>query len=537
MKRNLLIFAIYFVIVAIASQFFSGHELLKSFIFLGCFFIIPWHFRKDKYILLALSAGLIIALIISYWAPYPYMHDTDVFRHVYFINKILGGEFFWITPAYLGILHNFLALIALLFNFESFPYAFFWSSRFIVFPLYALGTYLFIRQATGNKPIAFFSALVAPLTTIEFLSLINFAPKIISLVLLPFLLYWVLKAKKINWKIILAITVIALFAHFYMGLVNLFVVFSFIIVNKYFNKKIIYFISGLALLYILAQATAILNLAQTAISIFGEAELAHYNFSFYAERFFIYFPILIIFIAALGLLMRRSDKIILSFCPALFIISAVYFSPLNASYRVLASLVPIIILLCAFFILDFSNWLNNKKKNNFFLLIIFFALFISFCWPYYNKIKKTIALPNNENKFTIVTPDEFKAAQWLRNNNYQDVLIVSDPVNAWAITALAKNEMILAPQEIIEKVMIEKDPEKIYQFLKQKEKEYNRKILIYIDGRTSYWVKNRKDKEILIAPNQSKKFDKFKGFDKFSDQKYFSVIYSKQNQLYLIEVL
>jgi hypothetical protein len=536
MKRNLIFLIIYLTIGAIICQFFSGHELLKSFLFLGCLLIIPWYFRKDKYILLALLGGLIIALIISYWAPYPYIHDTDVFRHVSFINKILAGEFFWGQPAYFGILHNFLALVALLFNFESFPYAIFWSARFVVFPLYSLGMYLFIKQAINNKPIALFSAIVAPLTTIEFLSLINFAPKIISLVLLPYLLYWILKVKKINWKIILAITVIALSAHFYMGAVNLFVIFSYLIYKKYFNKKIIYLISGLALFFILLQAVSILNLSQTSISIFGEVDLSHYNFYFNWTRFLEYFPVFIIFIASMGLIMRRTDKNALAFYPPLFIILAAYFFPLNASYRILASIVPIIILLCAFFILDFSNWLENKKKKKIFIFFIFLILFIFFCLPYYNKITKNITLPNNENKFSIITPDEFKTAQWLRDNSYQDILIVSDPVNAWAISALSKNEMILAPEEIIEKIMAEKDPEIAYQFIKQKEKEYNKKIGIFIDGRTTFWIKNKKDNEILISPNQAKKFEEFKGLNKFFNNQYFNVQYFQENKYYLIEI-
>ena len=487
-------------------------------------------------ILISLLGGLLIALIITYWAPYPYIHDTDVFRHTLLVNKILAGEFIWGQSAYLAISHYFIALLSILFGLKQDPYILFWATRFIIYPLYSLGTFLFIKQAVKNKHIALFVSFLAPLITIEFLSLINFAPKILSLIILPYLLYWIIKAKKINWFIITAIIIISLLAHVYMGLINLFVIFSYLFFKKYFNKKIILVFIVIPILYIVLQFLDIFSLSGLSFSIFGEADLRKFNFDFYLQRFFEYFPVLIIPLTLLGAILRKNDKNIISFLPALFWLVAIYFSPFNASFRVLASALPLIILLIAIFIEDFPKLISNKNLQKVFLSITVLVLLFNFTIPYFEKIKKSINIPQNKNNFTILSPREHQAADWIQENIDEPSIIVSDPINSIALAALSQNNAVYPAEQIMEQVMTRTKAKKTYNFLQQEQLDRGQKILIYIDGRTSFWVRNKDDQEIFYAPNQDKKFKEFEGFSKFLDEQYFNILY-EQNHVYLLELI
>jgi hypothetical protein len=321
-----------------------------------------------------------------------------------------------------------------------------------------------------------------------------------------------------------------------MGLVNLFVIFSWLFFKK-FSGKYIYVFIVLPLLFIFLQAIGLIDLSQKALSIFGETDLGQYNFSFYLDRWYQYFPIVICAIVLLGLILRRADKKITAYIPAMFIIMGVYFSPLNASYRVLASLTPLVILAVCLFILDFSLLLQKQKIKVIFYSVICLILLINFCKPYSAVIKKAIRLSNNEGHLTILTPQEFTTANWLRSQGIKNHIIISDPVNSLALSSLSNNHWLLTPQEIVTKIMNEEDTQKTYDFIKNKEATTGQKILIYVDGRTSFWVRESQDQQVLLAPNQSKNFKKFSGFEKFLNKNYFHIVYQSNEPVYLIEVL
>lgn len=592
-KLNLF-FLLYFAISVAICWCFSGYELIKSFFALPALLIIPVYLgrlltkkfiviswglgmvlifliyliifllinniflvsaviilllvieiireRKNREIIklnyyscTAAGIGLVVCLIISYFSPYPYIYDTDQFRHLDFINQIINGRLFIGQWAFPGLFHSFLAVLSVLFNFFHFPYVIFWAARFATFPIFSLGIYQFIAIVIKNKKIALLGSLLAPLVLIEFLSLINFAPKIISMILLPFLLAIIIRPKEVNYLLLISIIIVSLTTHIYMGLVNLFVILSWLLFQRFSNKKIIYIICLIPLAFISAQALNLISLSQMAIPIHNELDLTHYDFQYNFDKLLIYFPIAILFFILIVMISKGTNKFYYAFYPSLLFIVAVYFSPLNASYRVLASIIPLVILFTLIFITDYLRLINNIKLQKYFFIFISLVLIVVCSQNYYQTIKKVGSLPNNSGYFSIVTPQEFAASNWLRNSKINNQIIASDPVNSLALSVLSGNAISLTADETMNKILLEPDEEKAFNFIKAKESDLRKKIIIFIDGRTTFWLKEKNNKQVYIAPNQSKKYKIFSGANKFFNKKYFKIIYQDNANAYLIE--
>ncbi len=322
-----------------------------------------------------------------------------------------------------------------------------------------------------------------------------------------------------------------------MGLANLAIIFSLLLFKYLYQKnpkiisRIIFAIFLLSFLFLLLQGFKILNLNQTSLSIFGELDLSKYNFNSHFENLLNYFSIFILGLAALGALFYKNKSVV-CFLPGLFLILCAYFLPLNASHRLLISLIPLVILFLSLAILQIYKLSSNKFLKYLFILVILVLLPISAAKQYYLQIKDVTALENNQGNYTLITPSEFEVAQWLKENTSPEDLIITDTVNSLFFSAYSERHSFMPAEDIMNEVMVKKKAEKVYSLLK----EQDQRILIYIDGRTSFWVRQRDQEEVFYAPNQEKKFKTFKGFNKFLDDQYFNIVHHQEDQFYIFEL-
>lgn len=505
-------------------------------IMLSAFGFWKWQVQINKqdsiYYLIALSGGLIIAGAYTYFAPYPYLNDTDAFRHAKIISEILSGAFIF-TPAYLPGFHALCALIIWLYNLSAQTFSLLWALRFITLPVYSLGCYLFYARVTGQKKLSVVGALLAALVNIEFVCLIDTAPKIFAYLSLPYVLFFVWQLKKQNyWQLIIIFTALLLL-HWPMALVNIALTIGTLAFLNFKNKFVNYIFLSIALcgiLYLALQYSGVLNLNGRALSIFGEADLAHYNFLTYSQNLLTYIPSVLMIFSLIGLLVYRQ-RISLLLGASIFGLAILYFSPLNASYRVLVAAVPLVMLGVCLFLIGFSAKIKYPGLKYLFLILSIGISFGLLMQSNYKLINFWQQQPLNEHKFSIAVPEEYAAAEWLKTHSEKNIAFASDPVTVTLFEGWSQHYSRTGyiSGDILSAVMQQKNVEKAAAYLKANQPDQTAEIYVIISGRTTFWLSHDADKSILNAPNYFKPFKNFSGFDKFNTANYFKLVYSSPN--------
>jgi len=162
---------------------------------------------------------------------------------------------------------------------------------------------------------------------------------------------------------------------------------------------------------------------------------------------------------------------------------------------------------------------------------------------------------------SFITSYEEGAAQWIANSTSRDAAIVSDPVTMADLSGLANRVPLVQPAQnapfglspadqqrliVIQKMFLTNDPYVVYQDLQELEsmgistEQYERAFvpvnlsnyLILLDTRTSNWLDAGGGYPIWYPSGQVEQ----KYLNKFLDARLFQILYSYQDELYLIRL-
>lgn len=149
-----------------------------------------------KYFALAACLGLIQAILITRYSPYPLINSSDIFNHLHYSLMILENSEIIYPKPYLPTFHVIMALALYISNAYLEPLAIFWALRFFLYPLYAIGIYIFALSVVQSRFVSLLSAIIG--TGILLIvggdhGLYNYTPRMTLYILLPYLFYIIYK--------------------------------------------------------------------------------------------------------------------------------------------------------------------------------------------------------------------------------------------------------------------------------------------------------------------------------------------------------
>lgn len=158
-----------------------------------------------KELIIVLFIGLIPPIFVSYYSPYPFINSLDIFNHLHYSQIILENSVVLILNSYLQTFHIMIALALYFSNAYEDPLAIFWAIRFLLYPLYSIGVYIFTFSIVKNKFVSILSATIGVWILISVggdHGLYNFTPRMLIYVLIPYILYLINKFfEKVHEKI------------------------------------------------------------------------------------------------------------------------------------------------------------------------------------------------------------------------------------------------------------------------------------------------------------------------------------------------
>lgn len=107
--------------------------------------------------------ALMFSLFVTHFWPYPYTNDNDIITHTFFVTRIITQNRPLIFYGdYLPTMHTVYAVMMRLFNISPYkePLYLLWASRFILYPVYGIGLYLFAHQVSKNRVMALLAATI-----------------------------------------------------------------------------------------------------------------------------------------------------------------------------------------------------------------------------------------------------------------------------------------------------------------------------------------------------------------------------------------
>lgn len=148
--------------------------------------------KNFKYISPLIVYSLLFALFITNYWNYPYANENDYIRHAFYTSQIveLNRPLIFYSP-YLPTMHTLYAIQATIFNVKNMLYLL-WSSRFLLYPLFSVGIFLFSYAFSKNIWIALFSGLTGTSLTYNIEGSLfpsHTAPKNFISLLFPYVLY------------------------------------------------------------------------------------------------------------------------------------------------------------------------------------------------------------------------------------------------------------------------------------------------------------------------------------------------------------
>lgn len=150
---NYLFYLDYFILILLFIGFFSVFIKRES------------KSRKfqTKDLILCVIIGICFSLFITLFWNYPYCNENDYIRHTFYALEIINENRPLIFDSmYLPTMHTLYALLFRLFNIStsSEPLLVMWSSRFILYPIYAIGIFIFSYQILKNRLISIIATIM-----------------------------------------------------------------------------------------------------------------------------------------------------------------------------------------------------------------------------------------------------------------------------------------------------------------------------------------------------------------------------------------
>lgn len=119
---------------------------------------------RQKELGLAILYGLAFSIASVYLLAYPLTQDSDTFHHAYFtLNILTDSRPLLFSPSYLPTMSTLYAMLMQIFGVGADAggaLTTLWTSRFILYPVYAGGLYLVTYQFTKNKVMALLTAII-----------------------------------------------------------------------------------------------------------------------------------------------------------------------------------------------------------------------------------------------------------------------------------------------------------------------------------------------------------------------------------------
>ncbi len=164
-------------------------------------------FNRIFPLLLSFLIGIIPAIFISHFSPFPFIYGIDCFHHSFSSGVIINHGHFFLDSSYFPTFHLFISVLTVIFNAHLETMSFFWTARFLTYPACAVGIYLFIYQISKDNKIALLGSFIG----VWFMMIVPqymplsihyyFTPKIMVDILFPFFLYLIHKTLIANKKI------------------------------------------------------------------------------------------------------------------------------------------------------------------------------------------------------------------------------------------------------------------------------------------------------------------------------------------------
>lgn len=179
------LFVLFLIILMIPAAFYKEeHENISNF--------INTYGGKIP-ILLSILIGVIMSLFITTFSPYPYTNATDYIVHDYWSFQLIEYNFFLLSKIYL-LTHSILYSIpTLIFNLKIDSLKLWWHSRFILYPLYSFGLYIFSYEISKNKKLSLIAVFIGTFIAYHkegFMFLYHTSPKTIVFLLFPLFLFF-----------------------------------------------------------------------------------------------------------------------------------------------------------------------------------------------------------------------------------------------------------------------------------------------------------------------------------------------------------
>jgi hypothetical protein len=239
-SKNILNWCLGFLIVAMSSLLLNSlHIFNMHYLTLALFLFLFFSFKqspksdfirisskddiKMKYLYITLFLGLILALFITHFSPYPHIYGIDVFAYNGLSLDIVDNNYFRFSTQNLPSFELLNSVIILIFHLSSDSMSIFWASRFITYPLFSGGLYLLFYQLLRNPKLSLLISLIG--SALEFynppfdMSLFYFTPKILIWLVFPLFLFLICKntardnpLSKDNRKLVLILSITALFS-------------------------------------------------------------------------------------------------------------------------------------------------------------------------------------------------------------------------------------------------------------------------------------------------------------------------------------
>jgi len=145
-------------------------------------------------LLLAFLIGIIPAILITHFSPFPFIYGIDVFIWSFYSGTVINYGHFFLSGSYFPTFTIYTAIMEIIFNMAPNLMPLFWAARFLTYPLYSIGIYLLFYQLSKNNKLSLLGSLVAVWFTVynppfADILLYYFTPKIVVWLLFPFILY------------------------------------------------------------------------------------------------------------------------------------------------------------------------------------------------------------------------------------------------------------------------------------------------------------------------------------------------------------
>jgi hypothetical protein len=122
------------------------------------------HKKHIKYLIITFFYGLFFAIFITYFWNYPFANENDYITHTFYTIKLITEDrplIFYST--YFPSTNTLYAVLSIIFNInlEIESLKLLWSSRFLLYPIYAIGIYLFSYSLSKKFIVSLFSAFLS----------------------------------------------------------------------------------------------------------------------------------------------------------------------------------------------------------------------------------------------------------------------------------------------------------------------------------------------------------------------------------------